>query len=445
MTSATVTRGGHPPATARALLWAVVLANLAVVEFMFFTAEPSKNALVATGKWLGLHLALLMILQLVLVARLPFLDRRLGMDRLTSLHRLVGLAVFWVVLAHPTFVILGFSRYDRLPVSREISNLAGIFATLTGMLAAAAMVVAIGFSVRLVRRRLPYELWHAIHLLMYAAITLALIHQAYEASTVKESPWRGIYWWTLWTVAIASLLIGRFVLPLRRNLRHRLRVSAVVPESDGVVSVYVTGRDLDRLPARAGQFFIWRFPRHHGWWRANPFSLSAAPDGRSLRLTAKGVGRASAGLRRLAVGTRVFAEGPYGALTTLNRSRERTLLIAGGIGVTPVRALLEELSGDVVVLYRVQSEADAVLLPELRELAVARGARVEVLSGRTGAGDPPNTPFAAATLRERVPDIGERDVFVCGPPSMMDAVVRTLRELGLAGRQIHAERFSLAG
>jgi ferredoxin-NADP reductase len=225
-----------------------------------------------------------------------------------------------------------------------------------------------------------------------------------------------------------------------------LRVSSVVAESGDVVSVHVTGRHLDRLHARAGQFFLWRFPGHNRWWQVNPFSLSAAPDGRSLRLTAKGIGVTSAGLRRVPIGTRVFAEGPYGAFTAGQRVRENTLLIAGGIGVTPIRALLEDdsLTGDIVVLYRVPSPTGAVLLGEMQNLASVRGARLHLLTGRTGAGVPPNQPFSPASLLTLVPDITSRDVFVCGPAAMTDAVLRSLRELKVPARQRHAETFRLA-
>src|SRR3954465_5846367 len=107
-------RGGapgvaHPATTARVVLWAVVIANLVLVELLFVTAEPAKNTLVAIGQFLGLHTALLMIAQLLLVARLPWLDRRIGMDRLTSWHRVTGFTLFWAVLLHPTFVMLGYA------------------------------------------------------------------------------------------------------------------------------------------------------------------------------------------------------------------------------------------------------------------------------------------------------------------------------------------------
>jgi predicted ferric reductase len=300
-------------------------------------------------------------------------------------------------------------------------------------------------SVRYARRRMQYETWHTIHVALYAAVVLGLLHQAKEGTAFTSSTAAAAYWWSLWALVLGALLTGRVVLPLWRNAYHRFRVAAVVPESDLVVSIYVTGRHLDRLPVRAGQFFIWRFLTRGRWWQANPYSLSAAPDGRSLRLTAKAVGSASAGLRQLPVGTRVFVEGPYGAFTSLQRTRAATLLIAGGVGVTPIRALLQELTGSVVVLYRVRNPADAVLLRELEELARARGFRLHLLTGRSGAGSPPYDPFEPRTLLAGVPDIADRDVFVCGPPAMTTAVLRSLRALGVPRSQVHAERFSLAG
>jgi ferredoxin-NADP reductase len=198
------------------------------------------------------------------------------------------------------------------------------------------------------------------------------------------------------------------------------------------------------LPARAGQFFIWRFPDHNGWWQANPFSLSAAPDGRHLRLTAKAAGATSAGLRDLRPGSRVFAEGPYGAFTAQQQITGGLLLIAGGVGVTPIRAMLEESNCPTVVLYRVSSIADAVLLRELQELCRQRGAWLQVLAGRTGRGNPPFAPFDPPRLAALVPDIVRRDVYVCGPSAMTDTVLRSLRTLKVPRAQIHAERFSLA-
>jgi predicted ferric reductase len=429
---------------ARLMVWVFLVVNLIIVELMYFTGgPPAHNTLTAIGRFFGLHLAFIMALQLLLISRLPFLDRSIGMDRLTTWHRWTGFTLFWLVLLHPTFVLLGYSELDKISFFGEIPNLAKQTPVLLGMIAAGCLIVAAGLSVRAARRRLSYETWHAIHLLMYVVVVLGILHQMVEGTAFKTNALTELYWWALWAFAIGALLVGRVVMPLVRNSRHQLRVATVVPESDNTVSVYVTGKHLDRLPARAGQFMLWRFPGHNGWWQVNPFSLSAAPDGRSLRLTAKGIGRTSAGLRHVPVGTRVFAEGPYGAFTTAQRTRGDTLLIAGGVGITPIRALLEDpqLTGTIVVLYRVPSEADAVLLGELQNLATVRNARLHLLTGRTG---PDNQPFSPEGLRTLVPDLAERDVFVCGPAPMTDAVLRSLRALGVPARQVHAETFRLA-
>jgi predicted ferric reductase len=432
--------------TARLVLFGAFGINLLFVWIMFFTADvPAKNALITAGRFAGLHVALVMILQLVLISRLPWLDRRLGMDQLTTIHRWVGFALFWTLLAHLVLIVLGFAQLDGNPVLTQVASLAGSLPVLLGMIAFLLVGLVAVVSARHARRRLSYETWHAVHLLLYLVIVLALIHQLFEITTFTASSLARAYWWTLWTLALVALGAGRVVVPVLRNVRHQFRVREVVPESGDVVSVHVTGRYLDRLPARAGQFMLWRFPGHHGWRQVNPWSLSAAPNGTSLRLTVKAVGATSAGLRDLPVGARVFAEGPYGALTGLQRTKPASLLIAGGIGVTPMRALLEDLTGPVTVLYRVPAPEQAVLADELRALAAARDAELHVLTGRTGAGIPPNMPFAAGNLLDMVPDLLNRDVFICGPEPMTVAVLKTLRELGVPRGQVHTERFRLAG
>ncbi|WP_439659125.1 ferredoxin reductase family protein [Lentzea sp. HUAS TT2] len=442
-TNARIRRSGLAPVLqARLALWAFVVVNVAIVEFLFLTAGKGKNEVLTVGKFFGLHAALILMFQLLLVARLPWLDRRIGMDRLTVWHRWTGFTLLWTVLTHATIVVLGYATLDGVSMGKTFVALAGVPASLLGMLAATTIVVIGVVSTRAIRRRLQYETWHGLHLLLYLALGLAFVHQLLETTTFKSSVFAMVYWWALWLFAFGSLVAGRIVTPLILNARHQFRVAAVVPESPDAVSVYVTGQGLDRLRARSGQFCIWRFPGHRHWWLANPFSLSAEPDGRTLRLTAKAVGKGSAGLRTLRVGTRVFVEGPYGAFTSLHRTRPGVLLIAGGVGVTPIRALLQEhVPGDFVVLYRVRDEREAVLLNELRQLVAARRGRLHLLTGRTGQGA---RPFEPGALQQLVPDVVARDVYVCGPPAMTAAVLDGLRRLNVPNSQVHAEKFGLA-
>ena len=230
--------------------------------------------------------------------------------------------------------------------------------------------------------------------------------------------------------------------PVWRSTRHQLRVSNVVTEAPGVFSIYMSGRDIDQLAVRSGQYFIWRFLTRDGWWRAHPFSISSAPNGSWLRITIKELGDWSKALQGVRIGTRVFIEGPYGVLTGARRTHAKVLLLAGGIGITPLRALFEALPakrGDLTLIYRVRDAREIIFRDEIETLAHARGAKVHYIVGkRNGARD----QFDATSLERLVPDVRERDVYLCGPVPMMQHVERSLRRLGLAQRQIHAERFA---
>jgi ferredoxin-NADP reductase len=207
-----------------------------------------------------------------------------------------------------------------------------------------------------------------------------------------------------------------------------------------VVSVEISGRRLDALKARAGQFFTWRFLTRDRWFEAHPFSLSAAPDGRRLRITVKGLGDYSAALRAIPPGTRVIAEGPFGSFTAAARSRPRVALIAGGVGITPIRALLEDMPGepgDIAVVYRALNDDDVILRAELDELAARRGAALHYVVGDG------RELLSPAHLLSLVPDIAARDVYVCGSPAMTEATRASLGRSGVPRRQITMERFAI--
>src|SRR5206468_475713 len=171
---------------------------------------------------------------------------------------------------------------------------------------------------------------------------------------------------------------------------------------------------------------------------------SAVPNSRHLRITVKDLGDDTRRIQRLQPGTRVFAEGPYGTFTAERRTRRRVALIAGGIGITPLRALVESLPaspGDVTLLYRAAYKTDVAFASELNALAQRRGVELHALIGPE-IGDDRSDKLGVPALQALVPDIADRDVFLCGPPAMVDAVRRRLAILRVPRRQIHFERFA---
>jgi len=406
-----------------------------------------ESGLTATGRLTGLLASVLLLMQVLLMSRLPLLEHAFGQDRLARIHRLVGFSSFNLMVAHIVLITYGYAAGE---LARTPATLWDLTVNYPGLLLAAAgtvcLIMVVVTSVKAARRKLRYESWHLLHLYAYLGVGFALPHQLWTGQEFLASTARTVFWWGLWVVAMVALLVWRLALPLWRSARHRIEVTSVVPEGHGIVSVYMAGR-VPRLHGEAGQFFNFRFLSGRGWTRAHPYSLSAAPDGRNLRITAKVVGDGSAALGTLRPGTRVLVEGPYGRLSARARTRRRVALIGAGVGITPLRALAEALPyapGDAVLLYRFSGRP--LFESELRVLAADRGLSLLMLPGRRraagswlGSGIGPADDLTALTYW--VPDIADRDVYVCGPQPWADDVRRTTEAAGLPADRFHVESF----
>ena len=387
------------------------------------------------------------LVQVLLMARSPWLERRFGMDGLAQWHRWLGFGVTILISAHVVFSTAGYALGDGKSFVAEAWTLLTTYPYVLMATAATALLIMVAVtSLRMARRRLSWERWRFLHLYAYLAIALAFGHELAVGSDFTDDAIARWYWIALYVAVLLSVLAFRVGHPWRMSFRHRLRVTQVVPEAPGVVSLYVAGRHLDQLQARAGQYFRWRFLTRDGWWRTHPFSLSAPLNNQFLRLTIKGVGDDSRGLQGLHPGTRVAVEGPYGLFTAQKQRRSKVLLIAGGIGITPLRALIEEIPAKkdaITLIYRARSWEDVVFRDELEKLIRDRRGTIHYLIGQRGTAAMPVDPLSAQTLRRLVPDVESRDVFVCGPASMMERMQEILTAIGVPAQQIHFERFAL--
>jgi ferredoxin-NADP reductase len=202
--------------------------------------------------------------------------------------------------------------------------------------------------------------------------------------------------------------------------------------------VVCQGRRLDRLAVSGGQFFVWHFLTRELWWQGHPYSLSALPRPPYIRVTIKGLGDQSRAAASLRPGTRIAIEGPYGAFTQHARTCDGVALFAAGVGVTPVRALLEDLPAgvDVVIVVRASTPADLVHRGEVAALVRQRGGRLhEVVGSRH------RVKLGARALWRIVPDIAYRDVYICGPEGFSAEIAAAALQLGAGPEQIHTETF----
>ena len=414
------------------------------------------GTLTALGRLTGLLSSDFLLLQVLLLARIPWVEKVWGHGELTRKHRWLGFTSFWLMAVHIALITVGYAQASRANV---LAELWGLVIRYAGMLLAAAgtlaLIMVVATSIRRARRKLRYESWHLIHLYSYLGVGLALPHQLWTGADFLSSPVATVYWWTLWAAAIGAVISFRLIHPLVSSLRHRLVVTSVTREGPGVFSVTMGGNRLDRMGLQPGQFCQWRFLHGAGWTRAQPFSVSNVPTEHGVRITVQQVGDGSDRLAGACPGTRVLFEGPYGTMTADRRTRRDVLLIGAGVGITPLRGLAEMINSEVtprgeaapsvVVLHRSRSAAETLFPHEFAQLA-RRGVRVIPLIGPRGPASDwfpgPHALSAADALQTLVPDAADREVYLCGPRAWAQQVRRTLRELHIPASAIHTEDFT---
>ena len=440
-------RPGHAPRPWVAdLLLALAGLGLGITLALVVTAE-SRSTLAAPG---GLFLAggrlagftgtYLILVMIVLIARLPWLERAVGQDRLVGWHRRLGPWALWLITAHVVLITLGYAKVSHAGFLRQLWLFVTTYPDLLAAVVGFGLLVMAGVtSIRIARKRLHYETWWVVHLYFYLALALAFAHQVVTGVAFLGHPLTRAFWIAIWAATAGMVLVFRVLLPVVRNLRHRLKVVAVREEGPGVYSITCSGRQLSDLAVSGGQFFQWRFLTRGLWWHAHPYSLSALPQAPYLRVTVKGLGDQSRAVAHLRPGTRVFVEGPYGAFTHHVRATDRVVLIGAGVGITPLRALLEDLPREVAatVVIRASTTEEIVHRAELAELVDRRGGCLHEVVGPRDA-----VQLDVRTLRRLVPDLAASDVYVCGPEGFNDLVITSCVGAGVPGDRIHVEEFS---
>jgi predicted ferric reductase len=395
------------------------------------------------GRITGLLAGYSVVVLVALMARLPPVERGVGADRLARWHAMGGRYTVCLVATHAVLITWGYAVTAHTNVISQTKTLLLSYPDVLAATVGGLLLVGVGISsMRAARRRLRYETWYYLHFYTYLAVALAFSHQFADGAEFMTSRSARIYWGGMYVAVGAAITWYRFLTPAGQAVRHRMRVLSVQPEAAGVVSVVITGRHLDELRAEPGQFFRWRFLTRERWWVSAPYSLSAPPGPNRLRITAKALGGHSRALGGLRPGTRVITEGPYGALTAAHRRQRRVLLIAGGVGITPLRALFQTIpagAGDLTLIYRASQDADLAFQRELEQLARQRKARLWFVVGRRA--DLGEDPLNAASLAASVPSLARHDVYICGPPGMTHALLRELRAAGVPRRNIHHETF----
>jgi predicted ferric reductase len=376
-----------------------------------------------------------------LVSRIPWVERGVGHDRLVTWHRKLGPWSLYLIGAHVLFIVLCFAGQDNVMLAVELWRMLNTFDWMWLALAGFVLMVMAGVtSYKKARAKMSYETWWIIHIYTYFAIAASFMHQVLNGQMFVNHPLNRFYWTALYVAMAASIITYRFGIPIFKSLRHNLVVEKVVVEGPGIISIIMKGRKLHKLAAEGGQFFSWRFLTRGHALMSHPYSLSAAPTENHLRITVKDLGDHSRSVAFLKPGTRVFVEGPYGAFTAGRATMKHIVLVGGGVGITPVRALLDEFKNGVQIdlLYRVSRAEDLVLKEELDYLQANSNGTIRI---HYLVGSRREHPMDAKALEALVPRVADSDIYICGPAPLVESVKAAAAELGVPKNRFHDEAF----
>lgn len=440
-----------------------ILLHTVVIAYFWWHGSASlfgqdlSNFSLAIGKASGLILVSLVLLQLLIMSRAPWVEQAFGLDRLARLHHKIGRYFIIFLVLHPALIIFSYSRFAGVGIISQYFTFLKNDDLLQASIAFYLFLGIIIYSLLVVWKRWNFERWYYVHLAMYVAIVLAWGHQLPLGGDFNVSTLFTYYWYVVYAFVGTNLLAFRFLKPILLFRKHRFTVSEIKPETADVNSVYITGDQIDTFTFTGGQFLIVRFLAKPFYWEAHPFSISKNYDGKGLRQSIKAIGDFTKTIPKIKPGTRVLVEGPYGIFTAHRSVTNKVLLVAGGIGITPYIAILEDLGKagkDIKLIYGNKTEADIALRAELEALSEKYSIKIHhVLSNQQDLPTPPSNLSPLTTfskgfvtpelIQQLVPDAADRETFLCGPPPMMNALIKSLPSIGISKNKIYFEKFSL--
>jgi len=440
------------PAKKLLILSPFVLSLLVIVGF-WWTGSSSllttsfSSACICLGRLSGLLLVYTIMVQFLLMGRTAWIEKTFGLDKLSQLHAVNGFATLIFLVLHPTLLIIGYASLTRSNVVEQfltfMTTYEGVFLASVAFL---LLIVVILLSMSIVRKRLNYEFWYFAHLFTYLAVILAWGHQLAVGEDFGTRHVFVVFWYFLYTAVFGNFIFFRFLKPLYQSFTQQFVIENIVKENDQVLSLLIGGKKLERLHIQAGQFVMVRFLAKNLWWESHPFSVSKLPDGKNFRISIKQLGDFTRKLTRLSIGTTVIVEGPFGIFTPAEISQPKVLCIAGGIGITPIRALVEhctQAKKNTVLLYSNSLPSEIVFQEELAQLAAHSSFTVHYVISQDPKYAGEKGRIDQRKIFKLVPDFKERDIYICGPWPMTKALISLLTALGVPRQQLHFEKFAL--
>jgi predicted ferric reductase len=401
--------------------------------------------LVTLGRMSGILAASLVLLQYLLSGRVKLLDRVFALNRLLILHRGVAVAAAVLGTLHPLLLFA--------PETRQIGPFfPGAWPVYLGPVVLIGLWTVVVVSLWRIFLGIPFQRWWILHRLgVFSLVALIGLH-VFIVGTDFMIGWPRTLLASVFGVYVLFFVYNKLFKPLR--MRSGPYTVASVTPLEGKANLIELDPPGDRaFPYAPGQFSFVRFLSPNVSREEHHFTLSSTPTrGDRLNHTIKCLGDYTATLGRLRPGDKALMDGPYGLFTYLAYAPKgkRLLLIAAGIGITPLLSMLRHLADHrdprpITLIWSNRKRTDILFQDELQEMrSVLPGLTVHHVLTREEDWEGPKGRLDKSMLEGLLTkEDQEGHVFLCGPPAMMDAVERALKDLGFSGKRIHTERFAL--
>jgi predicted ferric reductase len=401
---------------------------------------------------MGLLATSMLVCAVVLPSRLRSLTRTLGIDGVLGIHRFIGLAVILLVSLHILLMVVANPANVALLDVLHAPNRAR---------AALGATVALGALIALtvLRRRLRhrYEVWRWVHVVLAGTVlVLSGLHIWWLNHLVRDAAMRALF--TVLALGVLMVLAYRWLwLPGFGACREYV-VREVRPETSTVSTLVLEPRrDGHRRGYRALEFA----PGQFAWLRLtpsigaqeHPFTIaSSAHLGLWTEFTIRHSGDFTRELRLLRPGSPVWVDGPHGAFTLDLQRTTGLVMIAGGVGITPMMSMLRTLSHrrdrrPHRLLMVARTIDDLLFRAEIRQLQHRLDLTVIELLRQP----PPSWTGASGTVDEALLTAllpgkfrrNQLDYYLCGPPALVTDVLTVLDGLDVPQPRIHTEQFDL--
>ncbi|MCC5953280.1 MAG: ferric reductase-like transmembrane domain-containing protein [Acidimicrobiia bacterium] len=433
--------------------------------YLVVTIAPLLFALVGdrpAGRsfWIDLSAALgfvglaLLGLQFAVTARAKRLAAPFGQDVVVTFHRRMSVVAFVLILAHP--VMLFVARPETLEL---LNVLDAPWRARFAVLATVSLIALVVTSLWRTRLGLSYEVWKVLHGVLAVIIVGAALVHVYLVDYYVATVWKQVLWALMTLGLVAILGWTRLVGPLLQ-FRRPWRVTEVREERGNAYTLRLEPDGHGGIKFQPGQFVWLRVNDGPFSPEEHPFSISSSaelPDG-VIECTIKDLGDWTSQVHRIQPGAVAYVDGPYGVFTPDRAEGPSYLMVAGGIGITPIMSALRTMADrddrrTVTLLYGDRSWGDMAFREELEQLAGVLSLRfVAVVES-----PPETTPEAVEMETGRIdeelidrylpesPAARRRQQYlICGPPAMTSVVEHHLRELGVPLDRIHHEQFAFA-